>query len=147
MRFHPHTYVRTQQSLPLLWAAIKTKLFWTYNPWNEYLICPMICNIFGICILVRYIITCTLNDGSIRGIVKKCRDNVMMVLFYFSSCNLNQKFVAKFTKLRKIGFSMECFTHRFSAIFYQKKSKFGFWVTHWVLAIKPKYFRDFLEIS
>ena len=35
----------------------------------------------------------------------------------------------------------------FFAIFYQIASKIGFWVNGWVLAIKSKYFRDFLEIS
>ena len=35
----------------------------------------------------------------------------------------------------------------FFAIFYQKMSKFGFWLEDWVLAIKSKHFRDFLEIS
>ena len=33
------------------------------------------------------------------------------------------------------------------AIFYQKTSKFGLRVYSWVIAIKPKHFRDFLEIS
>ena len=35
----------------------------------------------------------------------------------------------------------------FFAFFYQKTSKFGFWVDGWLFAIKPKHFRDFLEIS
>ena len=35
----------------------------------------------------------------------------------------------------------------FFAIFYQKISKFGFWLEDWVVAIKSKHFRDFLEIS
>ena len=153
VRFRPHTYVRIQQYLPHLLAATKTKIIWIYNWWNEHFICPMITakifqtsnsfdNIFEIVILVRYIITCTLNDDSVR-----CRDNVMVVLFYSYSCNLQQKFVEKFTKLRKIGFSVDCFTHSFLQFLTKKTSKFGFWVTCWVLAIKPKYFRDFLEIS
>ena len=61
--------------------------------------------------------------------------------------NRGQKIGDKFTKLSKIGFSMECFTADFLQFFYQKPSKFGIWVDGWVLAIKPKPFRDFLEIS
>ena len=34
----------------------------------------------------------------------------------------------------------------FFPIFYQKTSKFGFWVDGWVLVIKYKYFRDFLSL-
>ena len=49
-------------------------------------------------------------------------------------CNFRQKYVDKFTESSKIVFF---------AIFYLKKSKCGFWV----LAIKSKHFRDFLEIS
>ena len=61
--------------------------------------------------------------------------------------NLGQRVGDKLTKLSKIGFSMECFTADFFAIFFQKKSKFGFWLGGWVLAIKSKHFRDILEIS
>ena len=61
--------------------------------------------------------------------------------------NLEQKIGGKFTKLCKIGFSMECFTADLLQFFCQKTSKFCFWVDGWVLAIKPKNFRDFLEIS
>ena len=53
----------------------------------------------------------------------------------FSDNNLGQKVGDKFTKLSKIGFSMECFT------------EFDFWVDDWEFTIKSKYFRDFLEIS
>ena len=53
---------------------------------------------------------------------------------YFPDNNLGQKVGDKFTKLSKIGFSMECFT------------EFGFWGDDWELAVKSKYFRDFLEI-
>ena len=60
--------------------------------------------------------------------------------------NLGQKVGDKFTKLNKIGFPMECCTADFFAIFCQETSKFGFWVDGWVLAIKPKYFRDFPQI-
>ena len=35
----------------------------------------------------------------------------------------------------------------FFAIFYQKMSKFGFWLDDWLLAIKSKHLRDFLEVS
>ena len=42
---------------------------------------------------------------------------------------------------------MDSFTADFFATFYHKTSKFGLWVEGWVLAIKPKHFRDFLEIS
>ena len=60
--------------------------------------------------------------------------------------NPGQKVGDKFTKLGKIGFSLECFTADFFATFYQKTSKFGLLVDSWVLAIKSKYFRDFLKI-
>ena len=33
------------------------------------------------------------------------------------------------------------------AVFYRKTSKFAFWVASWILTIKFKHFRDFLEIS
>ena len=69
--------------------------------------------------------------------------NIFHTLFYI----LGRKAGDKFTKLSKIGFSMECFTADFFAIFYRKTSKFGFWVDSWVLAIKSKRFGDFLEIS
>ena len=61
--------------------------------------------------------------------------------------NLGQKIGDKFIKLSKKGFSMECVTADFFTIFYQDTSNFGFRVDGWVLAIKPKHFRDFLEIS
>ena len=53
--------------------------------------------------------------------------------------NLGQKVVEKLTKSRKIEFSMACFT----AIFYQKMSKCGFWLAGCVLAGKYKLFRNF----
>ena len=31
VRFRPHTYARTQQSLPPLWVAINQKLFYILN--------------------------------------------------------------------------------------------------------------------
>ena len=34
----------------------------------------------------------------------------------------------------------------FFAIFFEKTSKFGFWVDGWLLVIKAKHFRVFLEI-
>ena len=55
--------------------------------------------------------------------------------------NLGQKVGDKYTKLSKIGFSMKCFS---TAVYYRKTSKF--WVDSWVLAIKSKGFRNFLEI-
>ena len=42
---------------------------------------------------------------------------------------------------------MECFTGDFFVSFDQKMSKFDFWVDGWVLAIKTKHFKGFLEIS
>ena len=61
--------------------------------------------------------------------------------------NIGQKVVDKFTKLSKKGFSMECFTADFLQFFFRKTSRFGFWVADWVLIIRSKHFRDFLEIS
>ena len=61
--------------------------------------------------------------------------------------NLGQKVEDKFRKLSKIGFSMKCFTAGFLQFFYQKTSKFGFRLGGWVLAIKSKHCRNFLEIS
>ena len=40
--------------------------------------------------------------------------------------NLRQKAGDKFMKLSKKGFSMECFTVQFFAIFYQRTSEFGY---------------------
>ena len=57
--------------------------------------------------------------------------------------NLEGKVVDNFTKLNKIGFFMECFT---TEICCRKTSKFSIWVAGWVLAIKSKHFRYFLEI-
>ena len=44
----------------------------------------------------------------------------------FRTLNLGQKVGDKFTKLSKIGFSMECFTADFLQFFTKKTSKFGF---------------------
>ena len=63
------------------------------------------------------------------------------------SDNLGPKVGDKFKKLSKIGFSMECFTADFLQFFLPKNVKISIWVDGWVLAIKPKHFRDFLEIS
>ena len=64
-----------------------------------------------------------------------------------SSYNLGQKVGDNFKKLNKLGFSMECFTSNFVKNFYKKLPKFCFPVDGWVLAIKSKYFKDFLETS
>ena len=61
-------------------------------------------------------------------------------------CKLGKKFVNKFTKLSKIGFSMERFTANFLQ-FFQKMPKFDFWVDDWELSIKFKHFRDFFDFS
>ena len=50
-------------------------------------------------------------------------------------------------KIKQNRFFYGMFYSKFFAIFYQEASKFGFWLDGWVLAIKFKYFRDFLEIS
>ena len=42
----------------------------------------------------------------------------------FPQTTLSAKIVEKFTKVSKIGFSVECFTAGFFAYFYQKTSKF-----------------------
>ena len=42
--------------------------------------------------------------------------------------------------------SLECLTADFSWLLSQM-SRFGFWVVGWVLAIKSKHFKDFLDIS
>ena len=44
-----------------------------------------------------------------------------------------------------MGFSVECLTADFLQFFAKKTSKFGFRADGWVLTVKPKYFRDFLE--
>ena len=49
----------------------------------------------------------------------------------------------KFAKLLKIGFSMECFKAEFLQFC---STDFALEVVGWVLAIKFKHFRDFLEI-
>ena len=58
--------------------------------------------------------------------------------------NHGHNIVDKFTKLRKIGFSLECFTADFGK-FLAQLSKFGFWVADWELDINFKLFRDFFE--
>ena len=62
---------------------------------------------------------------------------LMRVIVHVLPCNLGQKVGEKFTKLSKVGFSME----------KRKTSKFGFSVDDWLLTIKSKRFGDFLEIS
>ena len=49
-------------------------------------------------------------------------------------------------KIKQNRFFYGMFYSWFFAIFYPKTSKFGFWVDGWVLSIKPKHFRDFLEV-
>ena len=65
-----------------------------------------------------------------------------MEINFFSSDNRGQKVGGKFIKLRKIGFSMECFTADFLQFFTKKSSNFGFWMDGWVLTIKSKHFGD-----
>ena len=62
--------------------------------------------------------------------------------------NPGQKIVEKFTKLSKIGLSMECFIAECFIFrnFLEQVLKFDSWVTGWVVAIKSKYFTDFPEI-
>ena len=57
--------------------------------------------------------------------------------------NLGQKIGDKFTKLSKIGFSMKCVATDFLPRYVK------FWLFGGGLGtpIKPKHFRDFLEIS
>ena len=63
----------------------------------------------------------------------------------FFNYNLGQGVGDKLTNLSKIGFSIECFTADFFAIFYQKVSKIGFWVDGWVLAAIFFKFPNFLR--
>ena len=63
-----------------------------------------------------------------------------------STCSLWQKIVDKFLELGKIGFSVECFAADFFAFFFQKTTKFGYWVHGWLPAVKSKHFKYFLEI-
>ena len=70
--------------------------------------------------------------------------SIYLFIYIYS---LEQKVVEKFTKLSKIGFSMECFAADFSQFSRTSVSKFAFWVAGWVLTIKYKHFRDFLKIS
>ena len=50
-------------------------------------------------------------------------------------------------EIKQNRFFYGMFYNWFFAIFYRKTSEFGFSVDGWKLAIKPKHFRDFLEIS
>ena len=50
-------------------------------------------------------------------------------------------------KIKQNRFFYGMFYSRFFAIFYRKTSKFGYRVDGWVLAIIPKHFKGFLEIS
>ena len=49
-------------------------------------------------------------------------------------------------EIKQNRFSYGMFYSWFFAIFYEITSKSGFWLGGCVLAIKPKHFRDFLEI-
>ena len=68
-----------------------------------------------------------------------------LVFAFMSNYNLRQGVGDKLTNLSKIGFSIECFTADFFAIFYQKLSKIGFWVDGWVLAATFFKFPNFLR--
>ena len=60
--------------------------------------------------------------------------------------NLGHKVGDKFTKLSKLGFSMECFTADFLQFFAKKRQNVAFgWTVGY--QIKSTHFRDFLEIS
>ena len=50
----------------------------------------------------------------------------------------------KFTKLRKVGFPMACFSVDFYNLLLQL-SKFAVWVVGWVLSINSKRFIDFIK--
>ena len=50
-------------------------------------------------------------------------------------------------KIKQYRFFYGLFYSWFFATFYQKTSNFCFWVDGWVLAMKSKYFMDFLKIS
>ena len=73
--------------------------------------------------------------------LEQITDRQIDILFY----NLWQEVADKFTKLSKIGFFYRLFYSWLFATFYRKTSKLGFWVDGWVLAIKSKHFRDFLN--
>ena len=49
-------------------------------------------------------------------------------------------------EIKQNRFSMECLIADFLQLFYRKAAKFVFNVGKWVLAIKSKHCRDFLEI-
>ena len=64
-------------------------------------------------------------------------------------CFLRQSWTKSWRKIDEV--KQNRFLYRmvyswFFAIFLQKLSKCGFWLDDWVLAIKSKHFRDFLEI-
>ena len=50
-------------------------------------------------------------------------------------------------KIKQNRFFYGLFYSWFFATFYQKTSNFCFWVDGWVLAMKSKYFMNFLKIS
>ena len=65
------------------------------------------------------------------------------------NCNLQSwtKIWRQIAEIKQNRFFHGMFHSWFFAIFYQKVSKFGFWLDGWVVAIRSERFRDFLEIS
>ena len=61
-------------------------------------------------------------------------------------CFLRQSWAKGWRQIDEIkqnSFSMECFTADILRLFYQKMSKFGFWLDGCALAIKSKHSMDF----
>ena len=63
----------------------------------------------------------------------------------FRSYNLGQKVGDKFTKLNKIGFSMECFTADFLQFFTEKRQNLAFGWTAGYSPSNPSISRIFLK--
>ena len=68
-----------------------------------------------------------------------------LVKDFWPTHNSGQKVGDKFTKLSKIGFSMESFTAHFLHFFTKNCQNFEFKVDGWILAIKFKHFKDFFK--
>ena len=79
----------------------------------------------------------------------RCNTTILIEI-HFSTISYIQSWTKDWRQIHKIKqkrFFYGLFYSWFFPIFFRKTSKFGFWVSGWVLAIKSKHFRDLLEIS
>ena len=94
--------------------------------------------------IVIYPLVLKVKKGSIVTCsTKECLNCRLYFVCSYSLQSWTQKGWRKFTKLSKIGFSMECFAGEFLSFFIEKISKFGFCVRGWVIAIKSKHYKDY----